>query len=89
MTQVTIPTADGNKDIDSALLAGYKDEAYGYFDALEEAKGNLDELLDTITETTGLKKGLVKKYLKARYDEKTEAAIAEGKTFAALDEALA
>lgn len=88
MTQVTIPTAAGNKDIDPALFAQYKDEAFGYLDTLEEAKGNLKEVIETLAESTGLTKGLVSKYLKARHAEKTADNIAEGKTFAALDEAV-
>ena len=89
MTTVSIPSPDGSRDIDVALFSGYKDEANEYFRTLEDAAEELKELIDTIAKSTGLKKGFVKKYLKARYDEKTEAAVAEGKGFAALDEALA
>lgn len=89
MTTVSIPSPDGTRDIDIALFTGYKDEAFFHFNSLESAAEELKELIDTIAKTTGLKKGFVKKYLKARYLEKTEAAVAEGKGFAALDEALA
>lgn len=88
MTQVTITTADGSKEIDPALFSQYKDEAFGYLDTLEEAKGALKEVIETLAESTGLKKGLISKYLKARHAEKTKDAIAEGKTFAELDEAV-
>lgn len=86
---ITIEVANGQTaNIQPDVLREYVREAYGYISEQEKAKGDLKELVETVAETTGLKKGVINKYFKARYKQATEAEKSLGKLFTQLDEAL-
>lgn len=88
MTQVTtIATASGNVTIDGELFQGYINESFDYLDKIAEATELFKEVVETVAETTGLKKPLVSKYLKARHAAATKVAKDLGELFTALDEA--
>jgi type VI protein secretion system component VasK len=88
MTQITtISTAAGDVTINSDLFQGYVNEAFDHLDAVAEATELFNEVVETVAETTKLKKPLVKKYLKARHEAKTKATKELGELFTALDEA--
>lgn len=74
-------------EVDAKLLRAQITEANGYYGEIDKQKDLLKDLIETIAEQTGLTKGFVSKYLKARYDTKTEEASLAGKAFQALDEA--
>jgi hypothetical protein len=88
MTTTTIATKDGNVTIDAALFQAYTEEAFEYLETIVEATDHFKELVETVEETTGLKKATVAKYLKARHAEKTKETKELGNLFAALDDAV-
>lgn len=87
--QVGIPTPDGVKNIHPDVLKGYRDEAFGYLKAETEAKASYKDVLEAIETTSGIKKGLISKWLKALYKAETDKAKALATTFQALDDAVA
>lgn len=86
---VGIPTEDGVKNVDPALLASWKDEAFEYLHNMEHNKTLLKELVDTMSESTDIKKGVISKWLKARYEDKIKALSQVTETLEALDSAIA
>jgi predicted solute-binding protein len=88
MTTTTIATKDGTVKIDSALFQGYTDEAFEYLEAIADAQTKFKEVVETVAETTGLKKPIVAKYLKARFEQKTKDAKDLGNLYSALDAAV-
>jgi predicted solute-binding protein len=88
MTKVTtIATKTGNVNINAALFQGYIDEAFDHLEAAAAAVEKFKEVVETVSETTGLKKPVVSKYLKARYETKTKDAKELGELYTALDNA--
>jgi hypothetical protein len=88
MTKVTtIETKAGNVTINAELFQGYINEAFDHLDAVAEADELFNEVVETVAETTGMKKPLVKKYLKARHKAQTKATKELGELFTALDNA--
>jgi hypothetical protein len=88
MTQITtIETKTGNVTINAALFQGYIEEAFDHLDAAAEAQELFKEVVETVAETTGLKKAIVSKYLKARHAAATKQTKELGELFTALDDA--
>lgn len=85
---ITIDTTDGIVKIDSDLMKGYLSESYEYLDTISEAQKNFKDVVETVSDTTGLKKALVSKYLKERYELKTKKTKELGELFGKLDEAV-
>jgi hypothetical protein len=86
--KIQVPIGKGNfKEVDATLFAGYKNEAVAVLDKVAEAQEEYKALVDTVAETTGLKKGLVGKYFKAAFAAKTEEAKQLAQAFEALDTA--
>ena len=83
----TIETKNGPVEVDPELLAGYIDEAYTHYGAMDEAKAQLKLIGEALEEKTGIKASLLMKYAKAKYDDKTEAATELGTLFEQLDAA--
>lgn len=88
MTTTTIATKDGTVKIDSALFQGYTDEAFEYLKEIATQAENFKSVVETVAETTGLKKAFVSKYLKARFEEKTKDAKDLGNLYEAIDKAV-
>ena len=89
MTTTSINTATGNVTIDSAVFTGYYQEALEYLDQIAEHTAGFKGVVETVAETTKLDKGVVGKFFKARYAEKTKEAKALGDIFETLDGILA
>lgn len=90
MTKQTIVGPDGEHvEIDAALFKESRERAFDFLREEAEQKGNFKDEVETIAETTGLTKGFVSKYLKAKFKDETEAAKQLGDSFASLDEAVA
>lgn len=87
--QVGIPTEDGVKNVDPALLSAWKDEAFEYLHNMQHNKTLLKELVETMNEWTDIKKGTISKWLKARYEDKIKALSQVTETLEALDSAIA
>lgn len=68
--QVGIPTAEGVKNVNPELLKSWKDEAFTYLKAEAVEKAKFKDLVKTIADSTGIKKGIISKWLKARYEDK-------------------
>lgn len=83
-----IPTEDGVKNINPELLKGYRDEAFGYLAAETSAKESFKEVIETVSETTDIPKGILTKWFKARFKEETDKQKALAASFQALDEAV-
>lgn len=86
--QIGIPTADGVKNVDPELLKKYKDEAFEYLHNVEHNNTLFKELVETVNETTGISKGDIGKWLKARYADKVKAQKQLSETMEALDAAV-
>jgi hypothetical protein len=85
---VGIPTGEGVKNVDPELLKKYKDEAFEYLHLMEHNTTLLKELVATINEVTGIPKGDISKWLKARYADKMQALKQQSETMEALDAAV-
>jgi predicted solute-binding protein len=89
MNNVTTIEFDGkNVQIDQKLFQGYLKEAFEHLGAIEEADQLFKEVVETVAETTGLKKAKVSKYLKERHAAKTKATRELGQLFEALDDVV-
>lgn len=86
--QVGIPTPEGVKNVDPELLKGYRDEAFNHLNAEADAKEKFKEVVETVSETTGLKKPLISKWLKTHFKAKIAAMRAEADAVEALDKAV-
>lgn len=86
---VTIETKNGQVTINSELLTGYIQEAFEHLTVKSEAEAMFKEVVETVAETTSLPKGVVSKYFKARFEEKTKDTKELGELFGKLDEAVA
>lgn len=90
MTKQTIIGPDGEHvEIDAALFKASKDEAFEYLREIDNHQTSFKEVVETVSETTGLTKGYVSKYFKASFKSETEKAKQLGDSFASLDEAVA
>lgn len=85
---VGIPTAEGVKNVDPELLKKYKDEGFEYLHNVEHNNTLFKELVETVSETTGIAKGDINKWLKARYKDKVKAQKQLSETMLALDAAV-
>lgn len=84
MSNITT-TFDGTTvTIDEKLFQGYNSEALEYLREAAEQMENFKDVVETVAETTGLKKAKVSKFFKDRYAQK----IKEGSETAALFETL-
>jgi len=88
MTITTIETTDGVAKIDSQLFAGYNSEAQEVLRKIANLTDDYKLIVETVAETTGLKKPKVSKFFKARYAESTELPAQEGELFLALNDVL-
>lgn len=88
MTITTIETTDGVAKIDSKLFAGYNSEAQELLRKIAELTDEFKLIVETVAESTGLKKAKVSKFFKSRFAESTEVPAQEGELFAALDSVL-
>ena len=86
--QVGIPTPDGVKNVDPALLKGWKSEAFEYLREEASAKEGLKEVVETASETTGVPKALLNKWFKASFKAETKKQSEIAESFEALDEAV-
>jgi ABC-type Zn uptake system ZnuABC Zn-binding protein ZnuA len=81
----TINTSEGVVNINSDLFKGYNKEAHEILEKISELQKDLKEIVETASETTGLKKPKVAKYFKERYNEATKVTKETGELFAQLD----
>lgn len=90
MTQhiTTLETSEGTATINQELFQGYVKEAFEHLTTMAEAEGYFKEVVETVAETTKLKKSKVSKYLKERYAAKTKATREMGALFEKLDEVV-
>lgn len=86
--QVGIETEDGTKNVDPKLLAEYKTEAFEHLTSIKKATTLFKETVEALSETTGIKKNILSKWLKTRFKEKVKAMKAETETIEALDAAV-
>lgn len=85
-SKTTITLGDGEEySVDPALFVQYRDEAFEYLKELNDQKANLKAVVDTMSEVTGIPKGVLNKYLKARYEDKLKEAAELAETFETLD----
>lgn len=90
MSQVTFTGPDGETvEIDANLFKESREEAFGYLKEEAKQKREFKEVVDTLAEVTGLKKGYISKYFKTSYKKETETAKLLGDSFASLDEVVA
>lgn len=82
--KITIETSEGTATIDAKLFKGYNEEALNLLNEAEGIMQNFKDVVETVAETTGLKKATVSKFFKQRYADK----IKEGSETAALFEQL-
>lgn len=86
MSNVTTIEFDGkNVQIDQELFQGYLKEAFEHLGAMEEADQMFKGVVETVAENTQLKKAVVSKFLKQRFEAKTKATRELGQLFEALD----
>ena len=84
MSNITT-TFDGTTvTIDEKLFQGYNSEALALLSEADGIMQNFKDVVETVAETTGLKKAKVSKFFKDRYAQK----IKEGSETAALFETL-
>jgi hypothetical protein len=89
MTNVVSIEFDGkNVQIDQEMFQEYLKEAFEHLATIEEADQQFKEVVETVSETTGLKKAKVSKYLKERHAAKTKATRELGQLFEALDDVV-
>jgi predicted solute-binding protein len=84
----TIETAEGVVKIDEQLFKSYIREAFEHLGAIEQADSLFKEVVETVSETTGIKKSKVSKYFKERFAAKTKATKELGVLFEKLDEVV-
>ena len=84
----TIETKNGTIEVNQELLQGYIDEAAMHYSAIDAAKTDLKLIGEALEDKTGIKAGLIMKYAKAKYDDKTKDTTELGELFQQLDEAV-
>lgn len=84
---IGIPTPDGVKNIHPDSLKQYQADAYDYLDEETTAKANFKDLMETIEDVTGIPKGIMTKYFKAKYKAKIKETQELAEAFEALDSA--
>jgi hypothetical protein len=90
MTYITsIDTPAGTATIDTKVFTHYTKESHDLLESISELTKDFKDLVETVSETTKLDKGIVGKYLKARYKESTKEAKDLGDVFSTLDGILA
>lgn len=72
--QVKITVAEEEFVLDAELFRQYKDEAFEALETARKAKADLKSVIDTVSEVTGLKKGLVSKFFKKLHEVSLKAA---------------
>lgn len=87
--KITIETSDGIATIDAKLFQGYNSEALALLSEADGIMQNFKDVVETVAETTGLKKATVSKFFKARYAEKIKEGSATAELFEQLEEILA
>lgn len=86
MTTLTLNTNDGKVvTIESKVFTGYTQESHKLLEQISELGKDFKELVTTVSESTGLDKKYVSKYMKARYKYATKEASELGNLFDALD----
>ena len=75
-------------DIDFVSLAEYLKEFITLQEGIDLKKDVIKNLIEGVSDSTGLEKVQVSKYFKARYDAKTGDTKEIGELFAALDDGL-
>lgn len=90
MTQhiTTLETSEGTATIDQELFQNYVKESFEHLTAMAEAEGYFKEVVETVAETTGLKKSKVSKYMKERFAATTAKTKEMGELFEKLDEVV-
>lgn len=88
-TTVTIDIDGETFNVDAELFREYRQRAFDELTNKNEADAKFKEEVETLAETTGIKKGLLSKYLKASHAAKTKALKAEVDSFEALDNVVA
>jgi predicted solute-binding protein len=86
---IHIEVAGKQVEIDAELFKGYRQEAFEHLDNKNEADAQFKEVVETVAETTGLKKGIVSKYLKDSHAAKTKALKDTAEVYGVLDDAIA
>lgn len=86
MSTISINTEAGTATIESRVFTGYSQEAHQALQNMADATAKYKEVVDTVAENTKLKKGVVSKYFKLKYREKTSTAVEEGEIFKVLSE---
>lgn len=84
-TTVTIDIEGVSHTIDAALFREYRQRAFEALDNKKQADADFKDEVETLAETTGIKKGTLSKYLKDSHAAKTKAVIAQADTYDALD----
>lgn len=85
---VTLDTSEGTATVDQELFQGYLKEAFEHLGAMEEAESLFKEVVETVAETTKLKKSHVSKYMKERFAASTKKTKELGTLFSKLDEVV-
>jgi hypothetical protein len=75
-------------NVNPELFRGYKDNIFEALAKAAKAKDQLTGEIETLSETTGIPKGVLTKYFKAKFDEKTEQAKEIAQAFDGMDELL-
>lgn len=84
-TKTNITLGDGQSyEVDVEAFSNGKGEAFDALDKIEEGKAELKAAVEALADASGIKKGTLSKYLKAKHAAK----IAEAKTTATTFEAL-
>jgi len=74
--------------IDTEVFRHYNQEAQTLLRNIEVLQQEFKELLETVENTTGIKKTEVAGYFKSRFTEKHEDVVAKGNLYEVLNEAL-
>jgi predicted solute-binding protein len=89
MTKVTtIDTKDGTVTINLDDFIGFNQEAMEALGQEEAAKQQFKDIVAEAAGKTGMKKGKISKYFRARFAAKTKEATELGELFEKLDEAI-
>lgn len=84
-----ITIGDETVNVDPELLRKYKDEAFGYLKAEAQEKTNFKDAVEAMSETFGIDKGVLSKWLKASFKAETKKASQLAQAFEQLDVAAA
>lgn len=87
--KITIETSEGTATIDAKLFKGYNEEALNYLNEAEGIMQNFKDVVETVAETTGLKKATVSKFFKQKYADKLKEGSETAELFEQLQEILA